>query len=167
MSHVREVSEVLDLCSEQGFRVQKLERSGAWRVWPKTSDQQAIVIHDGRSRSSSQTKYLNTRSALRRIGVKFPELDERQQKPKEDPPMQNRTSLSVPIAQSLAANNPGPAPAKLPTSAFARVREKMDALNLALMDLDEAVNTAEKEIGAGLQAVNAMREAFRNLQVPL
>lgn len=155
MSHVREVSEILDLCSEQGFRVQKLERSGAWRVWPKTSNQQAVVIHDGRSRSSSQTKYLNTRSALRRIGVNFPEIDGRQQKPKEAETMQ-RPIITV----------PNHAPAQVPTvardaiSVAERMSKATENFELAFMELQEA----QKEFKAVMQPLLAMDALVRQIR---
>lgn len=156
MSHMRSTRDLIELSEGQGFIVHALTRSGAYRVMPKSSGLKPVVIYDTRSRESSQTKYLNTRSELRRIGVKFPECgDIEPNKPKKDAEMETRKpTMTVPLAAAAAVNGATPPvvakspiapPAEFPV--LARIRQKAEAVQLAVMELEQELVVASQELG--------------------
>lgn len=159
MSGQSDVLDIIEACEEQGFRVRALQRQGGWQIFPKTSTERIVTIHNGRSQINA-AKLLNIRSALRKIGVVF---ESSNRKPKEPTVAVNeRPPLLVGKIVPVLPASPATPPQAKPSIKVAqeRLRVAVENLELACLELKEA----SEAVSAAQQPLIAMGELLNQIR---
>jgi hypothetical protein len=141
----RWLSEMVELCEEQGFVVVELIGGTGVRVMSKTAGQQPAILY---AHSRSYNERLNREAQLKRLGVKLPS---------------NHTPKKVQVEQTgvsmdFKSTVPTVVHGAPPANKFDAVRQKINAALDALADADKALTDLQAE-HAKLQALKDLLKA--------
>lgn len=146
------VADVLDLCEEQGFRTVRLAGRDGYKVFPRDLNKPAVMVY---ADSWGERGQMNTRSALKRAGLLFPDQFARGAR------VQPKAQVMAVNGNGHASNGQHAVVATVYVNPFDNARAKINAAMNALSELEEALNLIEQQT----KPLQALRDVLRQVSL--